>query len=442
MQQIGIEVLLIFILLFINGLFSMSEIAVVSAKKVRLQKRAEEGNLGAKAALDLAETPNRFLSTVQIGITLVGVLSGAFGGAALAVHLVPYVEQIVFLKPYANEVSFSFVVLLITYFSLVIGELVPKRIGLNAPERIAAIMSRPMSFISKLTAPVVWLLSVSTNTVLKLLRQSKSADSAVTEDEIKAILVQGKTEGIIEETEQELMENVIRLDDQSITALMTPRTKVVWLDLQGKSSEIREQILKSQFSRLLVVKGDLDNIQGFVESKDIVNLILTESLSSLQRIIKKPLFIPETSTALEVLEKFRYSQSHFGVIIDEFGFMQGIITTDDLLEAIIGDLTFGVRNENAVQRSDGSWLLDARLSNSDYSLILKIKELPTDEIGVYETLAGFVIKRLEKLPEIGDKFVWQGYTFEVVDMDGKRVDQVLVYPPKNQKKSKHNLKKK
>lgn len=432
MPQIGLEILLIFALLVINGLFSMSEIAVVSARQVRLRKGADEGNLGAKAALKITEAPDRFLSTVQIGITLVGVLSGAFGGAALAVHLVPYVEQIALLKPYATEISFSFVVLVITYFSLVIGELVPKRIALNAPERIATFMSRPMNFISRMTAPAVWLLSASTNAVLKVFRFSNSNEASVTEEEIKAILVQGTSEGIIEETEQELMENVIRLDDQSVTALMTPRTKIGWLSLQDTSMEkIREKLGDFPFSRLLIANNDLDDIQGFIKSKDIVNLLLTDSLSRLKSIIKKPIFVPETATALEVLEKFRDSKTHFGIIIDEFGSTLGIVTTNDILEAIFGNLPFGeIRNSNAVQRDDGSWLLDARLSNSDFCLILKIKELPVEEDGVYETLAGFIIKRLEKLPEIGDKFKWEGYVFEVVDMDGNRVDRVLVTPPK------------
>ncbi len=366
MEQIGLEVFLIFILLVINGLFSMSEIAVVSARKVRLQKRAEDGNAGAKAALELSESPDRFLSTVQIGITLVGVLSGAFGGAALAVHLVPFVEQIAFLKPYAQQISFGFVVLIITYFSLVIGELVPKRIALNAPESIAAYISRPMNFVSKITAPVVWLLSASTNGILKLLRQKKSIEATVTEEEIKAMLIQGTTEGILEETEQELMENVIRLDDKSIAALMTPRMKIGWVNIKNSKGKIRSQIQNFPFSRLLVCDNDLDNIRGFIKAKDIVNLLLTDKTQKLESVIKQPIFIPETSTALEVLEKFRQSNTHLAVIIDEFGSTQGIVTTNDILEAIVGDLPFGeVINESAVQREDGSWLLDANFQTAN-----------------------------------------------------------------------------
>lgn len=429
MEQISLEIFLIFILLVINGLFSMSEIAVVSSRKVRLQKRADEGNLGAKAAIEIADSPDRFLSTVQIGITLVGVLSGAFGGAALAVHLVPFIEQISFLAPFAESLSFALVVLVITYFSLVIGELVPKRIALNAPESIAAYISRPMNFISTVTAPVVWLLSSSTNAILKLLRQNNSDEESVTEEEVKAMIIQGTSVGVFEETEQELMESVIRLDDQNITALMTPRTKIGWINLDDSEIDVRRQIKDQAFSRLLVGGGDLDNIQGFVKAKDILNMMLTENALDLQKIIKQPLFIPETVTALEVLEKFRKSDTHLAVIIDEFGSTHGVITTKDILKAIVGDLSIdGTRKENAFQRKDGSWLLDARLSNTDFCDILGIKELPEEEFGMYETLAGFIIKRLEKFPETGDKFEWENYTFEIIDMDEKRIDKVLATP--------------
>ena len=429
MIQIGFEVLLIFILLIINGLFSMSEIAVVSARRVRLEKSAEEGNLGAKAAVKLSDSPNRFLSTVQIGITLVGVLSGAFGGAALAVHLIPFFEQIAFLKPYAQQVSFGLVVIVITYFSLVIGELVPKRIALNAPEAIAKLVSRPMNFVSKITAPAVWFLSISTNTVLKIFRQTDADEASVTEEELKAMLLQGTTDGILEETEHELMENVIRLDDQNIKALMTPRINISWLNLNSSKNELIEQISNSPFSRLVIADDDLDNVKGYIKAKDILNLVLIDSISNISKVAKKPLFIPETTSALTVLEEFRKSNTQIAVVIDEFGSTQGIITTNDILEAIFGELPFsGTPSESAVQRKDGSWLLDGRLSNSDYCLILEIKDLPKNEVGVYETLAGFIIKRLEKLPAIGDQFVWGNYNFEVVDMDGKRIDRVLVKP--------------
>lgn len=431
MQEIGFEIFLIFVLLILNGIFSMSEIAVVSAKRIRLKQRAEEGDLGAKTALELAESPDKFLSTVQIGITLIGIVAGAFGGASLSARLTPVFQGISVLSPYAEEISFGIVILLITYFSLVIGELVPKNIALMAPEKIAVLMSRPMKFISKVTAPFVWFLSLSTNAIVKLFRLNGGSESNMTEAEIKAIIAQGTTEGVIDETEQELMESVIRLDDQRITALMTQRNYIGWIDLQDSQEEIKKEILKSGFSRLLVCEGDLDNVKGFVKAKDLLNNLLSDQPFDLEKSLKQPIFVPETKTALEVLENFQESLTHFAVIVDEFGLTQGVVTTNDILEAIVGDLSHqGVRNESAVQRDDGSWLLDARLSMADFTDILELKSLPPEERGMYETLAGFMIKRFGKLPKTADKFEWNGYIFEVVDMDGKRVDEVLVTPVK------------
>jgi putative hemolysin len=431
MQEIGFEIFLIFVLLVLNGIFAMSEIAVVSARRVRLQKRAEEGNLGAKMALELAESPDRFLSTVQIGITLIGIVAGAFGGASLSVRLTPFFQSVEFLAPYAEEISFGIVILLITYFSLVIGELVPKNIALMSPETIAGWVSRPMNFLSKATAPFVWLLSISTTAIIKLFRLGGGSESTVTEEEIKAIIAQGTTEGVIDETEQELMESVIRLDDQRITALMTQRSYIGWIDLRDSQDEIRKEILQSGFSRLLVCDGDLDNVKGFIKAKDLLNNLLSGEPLDLQSSLKQPIFVPETKTALEVLENFQESLTHFAVVVDEFGLTQGVVTTNDILEAIVGDLPHqGVRNQSAVQRDDGSWLLDARLSTAEFGEILGLKSLPKDEQGMYETLAGFMIKRFGNLPAIGDKFEWDNYVFEVVDMDGKRVDEVLVSPIK------------
>ena len=429
MQEIGLEIFLIALLLVINGLFSMSEIAVVSARKVRMRRQADDGNAGAKAAIALSESPERFLSTVQIGITLVGILAGAFGGASLSARLVPVVQQVEFLAPYAEGISFGVVILLITYFSLVIGELVPKSIALAAPERIAIMVSRPMNFLSKATSPVVSLLSYSTAVIVKLLRLGGGSDAAVTEDEIKAMIAQGTTEGVLDETEQELMESVIRLDDQRITALMTQRNYIGWINLKDSQAEQRKAVEASSFSRLLVCDGSLDNVCGFVKAKDLLNNLLTNSEFDLEKSLRQPLFIPETRTGLEVLESFQESSTHLAVIIDEFGLTQGIVTTNDILEAIVGDLpVHGVRTESVVQRDDGSWLMDARLSTAEFCSVLGWQSLPPEEAGMYETLAGFMIKRFGRLPSTSDKFEWKGFIFEVVDMDGKRVDKVLVSP--------------
>lgn len=429
LEAIGIEAFLIFILLIINGLFSMSEIAVVSARKIRLEQKANDGNLGAKTALELAAQPDRFLSTVQIGITLVGILSGAFGGAAIAEKLTPFVAQIPALAAYSRGISFGFVVLIITYFSLVIGELVPKNLALAAPETIASVMSRPMKLVSKITAPFVWLLTASTNLILRIFRLGNSDEAAVTQEEIKAMIAQGKSIGVVDETEQELMESVFLLDDQRITALMTTRRNIGWLNVEDSIDEIKQTIRENSYSRLLVCQGDLDNILGFVKAKDILNLLLENKPFDISPILKEPIFVPETKNALEALEVFQGSTSHLAVVIDEFGMTQGVVTTNDILEAIIGDLSIGgVVQESAVQREDGSWLLDGRLAVGDFRQILGIKDLPAEEKGLYETLAGFTIKRLEKLPSIGEKFDWGNYTFEIVDMDDKRVDRVLATP--------------
>lgn len=433
LQEIGLEIFLIFILLIINGIFSMSEIAVVSARRIRLQQRADEGNLGAKTAIELASQPDRFLSTVQIGITLVGILSGAFGGAAIAEKLTPYVAQISFFANYASGISFGIVVLIITYFSLVIGELVPKNLALAAPETIASLMSRPMKLVSKVTSPFVWFLTASTNVLLKLFRLGDSNDSAVTQEEIRAMISQGTSIGVVDETEQELMESVFRLDDQRITALMTTRLNIGWINAQNSEAEIKQKIINNKFSRLLVGDGDLDHIRGFVKAKDLLNLLLENKPFDLDGILKQPLFVPETKNALEVLELFTDSLSHLAVVVDEFGLTQGIVTTNDLLEAIVGDLPVGgIRNDSAVKRDDGSWLIDGRLATSEFRDLLGLKDFPDDERGLYETIAGFMIKRLEKMPRIGDKFEWENYIFEIIDMDGKRVDRVLVTPVSTQ----------
>ncbi len=427
----AIEIFLIFILLLINGLFSMSEIAVVSARRVRLQKRAADGDLGAKTALDLADEPERFLSTVQIGITLVGILSGAFGGAAISARLVPYVEQISFLSEYAETVSFAFVVLIITYFSLVIGELVPKNIALYAPETVASLASRPMRFISKVTSPVVWFLTASTNLLLKLFRLDGAKDVAVTEDEVRAMIAQGTRVGVFEESEQDLLESIIRLDDKSVSALMTPRTEIAWIDINDTPENIARELREYKYSRILVCEDELDNIRGFVKAKHLLNLVLSDKSLDLEAVLQQPVFAPTTNTALELLEVFKTSHTHLAVLVDEFGTTQGLITINDIMEEIVGDFSMGgVSKQSAFQREDGSWLLDGRLSSVEFTNILDLKELPDEEKSLYQTLAGFMIKRLEKLPEIGDKFEWENYIFEVVDMDAKRVDEILVTPIK------------
>ncbi len=426
MNQIIFEIVLIAILIIINGLFSMTEIAVVSSRRVRLLQDAEAGNAGAATAIELQKNPDRFLSTVQIGITLVGVLSGAFGGATVAQTLGGYLSAIPVLAPYAQTISFTIVILIITYFALVIGELVPKNLALNRPEMIAKIFSRPMKLVSRMTAPVVWFLSSSTALVLKIMRVTKATDAAITEEEIKAHIAHGAEIGILDETEQELIESVIRLDDQRITALMTSRLKIVWLNTEDPIEINRRKLIDSPYSRLPVGRGSLDEIVGFVKAKDLLSKVLNGEELDLETVLKEPLFVPETQTGLELLELFRVSHTHLAMIVNEFGATEGLITMNDVLKAIVGSLTVGgVLQESVVRRDDGSLLLDGRLPVADLIGLLQIKELPADERQSYQTLGGFVLARMEKLPQEGSKFEWENYIFEIMDMDGRRVDKVL-----------------
>jgi putative hemolysin len=427
MNEIAFEVLFIAVLILINGLFSMTEIAVVSARRVRLAGAAKDGNAGAAAAIKLQEKPERFLSTVQIGITLVGVLSGAFGGALLSDEFAAIVSQVPLLEPYANQIGFGIVIVIITYFSLVIGELVPKNLALNRPETIASLFSRPMNMVSLITAPVVWVLSQSTALVLKIFRIREATDSAITEEEIKAHIEHGREVGVFEETEQELIESVIKLDDQRITAIMTSRLKIVWLDLDDDIEINRQKLIDSPYSRMPACRGGLDEIVGIVKSRDLLAHFLTSGELDFETVLKDPVFVPETNTGLELLEVFKESHSLMAIVIDEFGAVVGVVTMNDVLEEIVGELPVGgVVNKGVTFRDDGSILIDGEVSIIDFRELLDLAELPEDERESYQTLAGFVLKRLEKLPVEGDKFEWEDYVFEVMDMDGRRVDKVLV----------------
>lgn len=427
MNEILFEVVLIAILIVINGLFSMTEIAVVSARRVRLARSAADGSSGAAVALELQERPERFLSTVQIGITLIGILSGAFGGALLADEVAEVVVTFPALAPYADMIGFGVIIAIITFFSLVIGELVPKSIALNRPEVIATIFSRPMNLVSKITSPIVWLLTTSTKLILKLMRISESGEASITEEEIRAHIAQGTAIGVLEETEQELIEGVIKLDDQSISAVMTTRLKIQWMDLNDDIEINKRKLIESPYSRLPVCRGGLDGIIGVVKSRDLLSNMLSGGELDIEKALKQPVFVPETKTALEMLEVFRSSHTLLAMVVDEYGSVEGLVTINDLLEEIVGDLeTGGVANSSVVQRDDGSYLLDGSLSVLDFRQVLGLPELPADERDSYQTLAGFMLARLEKVPTEGDKFVWNGYAFEVMDMDGRRVDKVLV----------------
>jgi putative hemolysin len=411
-----------------NGLFAMSEIAVISARKVRLEQWANEGDARAGVALELANAPNRFLSTVQVGITLVSTLAGAFGGATIAEQMAVRLETIAFLAPYSHAISLGLVVLGITYFSLVIGELVPKRLALNNPERIASAFGVPMRSLSVIASPVVHLLGLSTDLVLRVLGVRPSGEPPITEEEIKVLIEQGTRAGMFDEAEQDMVERVFRLGDRRVSALMTPRTKIIWLNLEDSAEEIQAKITESIYSRFPVYQGSRDNVLGMIHVKDLFDRGLGCRPLDLQEVLQHPVFVPESMRALKVLELFKQSGTPIALVIDEYGHIQGLVTLNDVLEALVGDIPTvdELTEPQAVQREDGSWLLDGMLPVDEFKEIFAVAKLPGEETEEYQTLGGFVMLYMERIPMEGDHFAWGGLRFEVVDMDGNRVDKVLV----------------
>lgn len=423
-----LQIVFIFVLMLANALFAMSEIAVVSARKVRLEQWANDGNHRAGVALELANSPTRFLSTVQIGITLISTLTGALGGATVSEQLAGHLAKVSVLAPYSQAISLVLVVLIITYFSLVIGELVPKRLALNNPERIASSLGPPMRTLSLIAAPVVHLLTVSTEMVMRLLGIHLSPDSPITEEEIKVLIEQGTRAGMIEEAEQDMLERVFRLGDRRVSAIMTPRTKIVWLNVEDPPETIQADIMESIYSRFPVYQGSRDNILGVVHVKDLLAGCLSEQSMDLQSNVQRPLFVPESMRALRVLELFKQSGTPIALVIDEYGHIQGLVTLNDVLEAIVGDIPTvdELTEPQAIQREDGSWLLDGMLPVDEFKEIFAIAKLPGEADEDFQTLGGFVMMYMERIPMAGDHFEWGGWRFEVMDMDGNRVDKVLV----------------
>ena len=430
MSVVAFEILLIVLLVLANGVFAMSEMAIVSARKARLQKLANEGNAKARAALELANSPDRFLSTVQIGITLVGILAGAFGGATIAEQIALSVGIIPALAPYGEAIGLGIVVLCITYLSLVFGELIPKRFALNRPEQIASLVAQPMNLLSKLAAPFVGLLSFSSNIIFRIFGVKASNEAPVTEEEIKVLIEQGTQAGVFEATEQNLVKSIFRLDDKRVGALMTPRRDIVWIDANASGEDIRRRMSESHYSRFPICKGSVDNVIGVVKAKDY--LALPFETASLQTVLKQPLFVPETTTALRVLESFKNSHSHLALIIDEHGAVEGLVTTNDVLEAIVGDIALpaGQIESYAVRREDNSWLLDGALPIDEFKEIFSVAKLPAENKNGYHTLAGFILLFLGRVPAPGDYFEWNNLRFEIMDMDRNRIDKVLVAPVK------------
>jgi putative hemolysin len=420
-MNIGLEILIIFLLILLNGVFSLSEIAVVSSRKARLQQRINKGDQGAKTALQLTENPNIFLSTVQVGITLIGVLAGAVGGVTIAESLVPHFEKVPFLLPYARTISLALVVILITLFSLLLGELVPKQLALHSPEAIASAIAGPMNFISWLFSPLVRLLSGTTDLILRLLGVQPNQEPPVTEEELQVLLDQGTQAGIFEASEQDMVEGVFRLNDRRVGSLMTPRSEIAWLDVNDTPEQIRQQIEENPYSRFPVCEDSLDNVLGVIEARDLLLESLHGEPLQLKRNIQEPVYLPETALASKSLDLFKFGTAEMMLVVDEFGSIQGLLTIFDILEEIVGDID---NEPQATQRQDGSWLLDGMLTIDDFKEIFNLRHLPDED--EYETLGGFVMLHMGRVPQTADRFDWSGLTFEVMDMDGKRVDKVMV----------------
>ncbi|NMB69442.1 MAG: HlyC/CorC family transporter [Chloroflexi bacterium] len=431
-MQTLLEILIIFLLLILNGIFSMTELAMVSARKVRLQQRAEDGESAARHALELAENPNRLLSTIQIGITLIGVLTGALGGATLAERLSQPLSQIAWLAPYADGVSVAIVVILTTYFTLVIGELIPKRLAMNDPEKVAVSVAGPMRFLSRVASPVVALLSASTDAGLRLLGVQPSHEPPVTEEEIKVLMEQGTQVGVFEAAEQDMIESVLRLGERYIDAIMTPRTEIEWIDLDEPYEELLQQVLDSRHTRFPVASGGLDNVIGILQARDLLIAHNADGKANIEELMAPPLFVPDSMAALKVLEMIKSSGVHVALVIDEYGGLLGMVTLYDILTAIVGDIpTEGLDAEpEIVQREDGSWLLDGLLAIDEFKDLLDLDSLPEEDRVGYQTLGGFVMSQIGSIPAAGQHFEWADFRFEVMDMDGRRVDKILVTPIK------------
>ncbi|HVK49126.1 MAG TPA: hemolysin family protein [Pseudobacter sp.] len=418
------EIFIILGLILLNGLFSMAEIALVSARKARLEAQANRGDKRAKEALELANHPDTFLSTVQIGITLIGILTGIFSGEKLKSGLVEVLQQYELTKAYSSGLATAIIVVCVTYFSLVLGELLPKRLGLSRPETIAKTVAGPMRIISIATYPFIWLLTKSTHVLVKLLG-IKAKDTQVTEEEIKAIISEGTEQGTIEEAEQEIIERVFHLGDRNITSIMTHRSDIIWFDAYDNEVKIREKILREPHSVYPICDGSLDNLKGVVSLKD---LYVTNDMTVFSTIMKPALFVPENITAYIVLEKFKKQKIHACFIVDEYGTLQGMITLNDILEAIVGDLPqMDIEDYEIREREDGSYLVDGQIPFYDFLTHFEKTEWMNEGEQEFDTLAGFILHKMERIPITGEKMDWQGFRFEIIDMDAQRIDKVLVH---------------
>jgi len=427
------EIIIILMLALINGFLAMSEAAIISVRKSKLQNLAKKGDRKARAALELSNNPNKFLSTVQFGITLIGIITGAYSGAAIVEVLEKSLGGIAYIGKFANELSFFIVVIVITYINLIIGELVPKRIALNNPVKLARITAVFMKVLSYIGMPFVFLLSISTDFILKIIRVKPSEEPTITEDEIKVLIDHGTREGVFDSAEQSMVEGVFSLGDYKINVLMTTRTKIAWLDINENLEENLKIIYETKFSRFPVCDGSLEKILGIIRVKDILPVENIKTTADFRKFLIQPIFVAEGTKALKMLELFKEGKKHIALVVDEYGTLAGMLTLYDIVEAVVGEIPAYGREEepSVIKRNDGSYLLDGMLPVSDLKELFSLQHLPFEERKDYDTLGGFVMKQLGKIPVSGEHFLWNNLYFEVVDMDGRRVDKVLAKKLKN-----------
>ncbi|MDU1892250.1 MAG: hemolysin family protein [Dysgonomonas sp.] len=417
------EIVIILALILINGILSMSEIALVSARKSKLETDAKRGSKSAQTAFKLANEPDKFLSTIQIGITLIGIITGLYSGEAFAKDAARLFEGIPALQPYALAISKTIIVIVVTYLTLVFGELVPKRLGMRMAERISKLVAQPMNLLSKIAAPMVWLLAKSTSFVMRLFGQSAVEDNKVTEEEIIAIVREGFDNGELEEVEHDIVERVINLGDRNVGSIMTHRNELLWLDIHDDNDRIREKVQQNLFNAYPVISKKVDNILGVVYLKDLFGNIYNEDFS-LEKLLQPANYLDENQSVYKALEQFKTTRSKYGIVTDEFGIVQGIVTLKDIMEALIGQLPEIGEEEYIIQLSDGNWAVDGQCPFYDF-LDFFDKEYLSTEYN-YNTLSGLILEKLEHMPKTGERLSWQGFNFEIIDMDGVRIDKVLV----------------
>ncbi|NTS41691.1 HlyC/CorC family transporter [Flavisolibacter sp. BT320] len=421
------DIVILLGLIFLNALFVMAEIALVSARKSRLESMADKGDTKARHALDLSNNPEIFLSTVQIGITLIAIFTGVYSGEKFSAQLKPHIEAITPLKPWADTIATTLIVILVTYLSIVFGELIPKRIALINAESIAKTSAAPMSVFSKIMYPFVWLLNKTSNLFFRIFKIRSKRDEFVTEDEIKAIITEGTESGTVEEEEKEMIERIFHLGDRNITSLMTHRSDIVWFDTDDTEDKIREKIFQDPHSFYPICEGEIDSIKGVVSLKD---MYLNDDFTLFKDLMKPAIFVPDNNTAYQVMAKFKESKFHVCFIVDEYGSLRGMITLNDIMEAIVGDMPDNADEDDyqIIDRGDGTFLVDAQIQFYNFLTYFNRTDWLSEEEYDFDTVAGCILHELEHIPTAGEKLKWKGFRFEIMDMDGHRIDKVLVEP--------------